>query len=223
MNGPPRKQVMEQLDALRREIAEYHRWLAEFPAVCRVLENIMLRVEQPLPGTELARYRSISNLRDELRAMRAAGVMACRKCGGAMKLGKAMGQTLDCSDEGTCSPAGPGKLIDCMKCEACGWSVTAGVRTPDGGQHGKPAPLTQEEAQVLAAKVCTEYLTACCIAAGPNEREHIGNYLMKLASVAGVVMAQAEGSEVAFDRLIGTAQFILNNMPRKPSRLERLQ
>lgn len=127
MNGPPRKQVMEQLDALRREIAEYHRWLAEFPAVCRVLENIMLRVEQPLPGTELARYRSISNLRDELRAMRAAGVMACRKCGGAMKLGKAMGQTLDCSDEGTCSPAGPGKLIDCMKCEACGWSVTSGV------------------------------------------------------------------------------------------------
>ncbi|GAB3763660.1 hypothetical protein GCM10028796_17560 [Ramlibacter monticola] len=57
----------------------------------------------------------------------ASGVQACRKCGGAMKPGKAMGQTMDCSDEGTCSPAGPGKLIDCMKCERCGWSVTAGV------------------------------------------------------------------------------------------------
>lgn len=51
----------------------------------------------------------------------------CRKCGGAMKPGKAMGQTVECSDEGTCSPAGPGKLIDCMKCEVCGWSVTAGA------------------------------------------------------------------------------------------------
>ena len=25
----------------------------------------------------------------------------------------------------TVSPGGPGKMIDCMKCELCGWSVTA--------------------------------------------------------------------------------------------------
>jgi hypothetical protein len=75
MNGEPRKQVLEQLDALKREIAEYHRWLAEFPDVCRVLENLMLRIERPLPGTEQARYRSIGGLREELRAMRAHGVM----------------------------------------------------------------------------------------------------------------------------------------------------
>jgi hypothetical protein len=50
---------------------------------------------------------------------------SCRKCGGPMKPGKAMGQTLDCGDEGTCSPAGPGVVIDCMKCERCGWSVTS--------------------------------------------------------------------------------------------------
>jgi hypothetical protein len=72
MNGPPRKQVLDQLDALQREIAEYHRWLAEFPGVCRVLENMMLRIERPLPGSDQTRYRSISNLRDELRSMRAA-------------------------------------------------------------------------------------------------------------------------------------------------------
>lgn len=84
-------------------------------------------------------------------------------------------------------------------------------------------PLTQDEAEKLAAKVCGDYLTACRMAADPNEREQIGNYLMKLASVAGVLMAQAEGSEVAFDRLLGTAQFILNNMPHKPARLERMQ
>lgn len=84
-------------------------------------------------------------------------------------------------------------------------------------------PLTQAEAEKLAAKVCGDYLTACGMTAGPTERKQIGNYLMKLASVAGVLMAQAEGSEVAFERLLGTAQFVLNNMPRDPARLERLQ
>lgn len=84
-------------------------------------------------------------------------------------------------------------------------------------------PLTQAEAEKMAAKLCGDYLAACHMTAGPTEREQIGNYLMKLASVAGVLMAQAEGSEVAFDRLLGTAQFILNNMPRKPARLERMQ
>lgn len=69
MNGQPRKQVLEDLNTLHREIAEYHRWLAEFPAICRVLENLSLRVERPLPGVEQSSYRSISNLRDELRAM----------------------------------------------------------------------------------------------------------------------------------------------------------
>lgn len=49
----------------------------------------------------------------------------CRKCGGTMRPGIATGQTVDCSDEGTMSPGGPGKLIDCIKCEKCGCSVTA--------------------------------------------------------------------------------------------------
>lgn len=48
----------------------------------------------------------------------------CRKCGGTMQPGKATAQTYSTSKEGTCSPAGPGALIDCMKCSACGWSVT---------------------------------------------------------------------------------------------------
>lgn len=48
----------------------------------------------------------------------------CRKCGGQMRPGKAIAQTFDCSDEGTMSPGGPGKLVDCLKCEACGASTT---------------------------------------------------------------------------------------------------
>lgn len=48
----------------------------------------------------------------------------CRKCGGTMRPGIAIAQTFDCGDEGTCSPGGPGRVVECMKCANCGWSVT---------------------------------------------------------------------------------------------------
>lgn len=80
-------------------------------------------------------------------------------------------------------------------------------------------PAGQQEAEKLAAKMVGEYLTACRM----TDRAQIGNYLMKLCSVAGVVMAQAEGSVTAFERLDGTAHFILNNMPKKPSKLGTVQ
>ncbi|MDM0072081.1 hypothetical protein [Variovorax sp. J31P207] len=38
-----------------------------------------------------------------------------------------------------------------------------------------------------------------------------------------VVMANAEGSEQAFDRLLGTAQFVLKTMPKKPAQLRTVQ
>ena len=56
-----------------------------------------------------------------------------------------------------------------------------------------------------------------------TDREQIGNYLMKLCSVAGVLMAQAEGSEQAADRLTGTAAFIFKTMPKKPAKLAHIQ
>lgn len=54
----------------------------------------------------------------------------CRKCGGKMKPGQALGQT--CigfpdfigGEVITLSPGGPGYLIDCLKCEKCGYSIT---------------------------------------------------------------------------------------------------
>lgn len=56
----------------------------------------------------------------------------CKKCSGAMKPGKAISQTFtgvpDFPGDDYCatiSPGGSGKLIDCMKCELCGWSVTS--------------------------------------------------------------------------------------------------
>lgn len=58
----------------------------------------------------------------------------CRKCGGPMVPGIATGQTFTPGtpdfpgDKTACtvSAGGPGVLIDCMKCETCGWSVTKG-------------------------------------------------------------------------------------------------
>ena len=56
---------------------------------------------------------------------------ACCRCGGAMKLGKALEQTWRGSPEWegdticTMSPGGPGRLIECLKCEKCGHSISA--------------------------------------------------------------------------------------------------
>jgi len=55
----------------------------------------------------------------------------CRKCGAEMQPGKAVMQTFtgigdfrDRDEPVTLSRGGPGKLIDCWKCPACGWSVS---------------------------------------------------------------------------------------------------
>lgn len=55
----------------------------------------------------------------------------CKCCGGAMAPGQALEQTFAGIPDFpggavvTMSPRGPGKLVDCMKCENCGWSVMA--------------------------------------------------------------------------------------------------
>lgn len=55
--------------------------------------------------------------------------ISCKKCGGEMKQGQAIAQTVTGSPDFaggeyiTMSPGGTGKLIECMKCEKCGWSV----------------------------------------------------------------------------------------------------
>jgi hypothetical protein len=59
------------------------------------------------------------------------------KCGGKMRPGKALAQTFTGGTPdfpgddhvSTMSAGGPGKMIDCMKCEKCGWSVTTEEKT----------------------------------------------------------------------------------------------
>lgn len=82
-------------------------------------------------------------------------------------------------------------------------------------------PATPAEAEALAKKAVGDYLTACRLASA--DPEAMGNYLMKLASVTGCLMAQAEGADTAFDRLLGTAQFVLKTMPKKPATLRPVQ
>lgn len=72
----------------------------------------------------IARVRAILSADPDLRL--------CKRCGGIMRPGIAMGQTWsagipDFPGQDVCitmSPGGPGRVIDCMKCEACGWSQT---------------------------------------------------------------------------------------------------
>lgn len=83
------------------------------------------------------------------------------------------------------------------------------------------APATPAEAEELAKKAVGDYLTACRMASA--DPEAMGNYLMKLASVTGVMMANAEGSIVAYQRLYGTAIFVAQNMPQAPATLRPVQ
>lgn len=54
----------------------------------------------------------------------------CRKCTGDMEPSKAIQETYTGAPDFiggavvTVSAGGPGRLVDCLKCSICGWSVT---------------------------------------------------------------------------------------------------
>lgn len=73
-------------------------------------------------------------------------------------------------------------------------------------------PATPDEAEQLAKDAVASYLRQCRMTDGAQ----IANYLMKLTSVAGVLMAAGCGSEEAAQRLEGTAAFIRKSMPKRP-------
>lgn len=56
---------------------------------------------------------------------------SCSKCGGKMAPGKAIAQTctgmpdFPGGDVLTLSPGGPGRLVECLKCQKCGHSVSS--------------------------------------------------------------------------------------------------
>lgn len=80
-------------------------------------------------------------------------------------------------------------------------------------------PATQSETEALAIGAVQSFLDACRL----THHDQVADRLMKLCSVAGVVMAQAEGSAGAAARLISTGEFILNKMPAKAAKPGVLQ
>ena len=80
-------------------------------------------------------------------------------------------------------------------------------------------PAGPDEAEALAARAVGDYLNACRM----DDPAQIADRLMKLVSVAGVMMAQANGAYDAFDRLLATAQFVLQTMPKQPAKLRTVQ
>ena len=74
----------------------------------------------------------------------------CNRCGGEMKPGQALESTLvgepdDLGGVVTVSPGGPGKLVPCMKCAECGWSVTVGESKRTRRDKREPWPDGDDE------------------------------------------------------------------------------
>lgn len=77
--------------------------------------------------------------------------------------------------------------------------------------------VTQQQAEALAQKHIQAYLNEC----GLDTVQDAGNALMKLCSVAGVMMCATVGYEDAVSRLEGTAAFIAKTMNGVTHRSER--
>lgn len=93
-------------------------------------DGCFAQIMEPLIEAEVQRRLASTEAAHPLENEMSDGM--CRKCGGAMKSSKAIGQTYSGQPDFpgdttavTISPAGPGSLIDCVKCSVCGWSVTA--------------------------------------------------------------------------------------------------
>ena len=108
----------------------------------------------------------------------------CKHCNGEMKPGKALQSTFNSGmpdfpgDKNvvTLSPGGPGKLIDCLKCSNCGWSMAEpkGLFIDMIAEHSGLAEemqamdeLTDERIIELAHRKATKYTHAVLVTGGP--------------------------------------------------------
>ncbi len=85
---------------------------------------------------------------DQVNALAEKHRRNCKKCGSKMKPGKAIDQTYtdgtpDFAGDTysiTMSAGGPGRLVDCMKCEACGWSISGTAKYDPEDQEDDGSP-----------------------------------------------------------------------------------
>lgn len=88
-------------------------------------------VQEAVHGVVAGGLRGISGDRGrEVGAGAVEVVMNCKKCDGKMIKSQAIGRTWTGLPDFiggsvvTVSPGGPGRLIQCLKCAECGWSVS---------------------------------------------------------------------------------------------------
>jgi hypothetical protein len=77
-----------------------------------------------------------------------------------------------------------------------------------------PPPASPQEAENLARKAVGEYLTACNMYG--YQPAALADYLQTLSTLAGLIMAKAEGSRAAVRRLQAGAEFVSSAMPLTP-------
>ena len=117
------RQMRARMNRQTEELEAANRRANAMAAVLIELRDIVTH-EHESKEAFVARVRAILGKDPDLRL--------CKRCGGIMRPGIAMGQTWsagipDFPGQDVCitmSPGGPGRVIDCMKCEACGWSQT---------------------------------------------------------------------------------------------------
>jgi DNA-directed RNA polymerase subunit M/transcription elongation factor TFIIS len=96
--------------------------------------------------------------------------MNCKHCNIPMQPGKAIQQTYTGIPDFiggavvTLSPGGPGKLVDCLKCPKCGYSVTKGndeqARTNyDGNLQTEQQSIWEPDFQILGRKIQRESIS----------------------------------------------------------------
>lgn len=117
------RQMRARMNRQTEELEAANKRANALAAVLIELRDIVTH-EHESKETFIARVRAVLGKDPDLRL--------CKRCGGIMRPGIAMGQTWnagipDFPGQDACitmSPGGPGRVIDCMKCEACGWSQT---------------------------------------------------------------------------------------------------
>lgn len=114
---------MLDLNYIRQEFAEF---LAKDPTRWRMdaalAHVVQLAYQRGLEdGKDRAAPASFPAFDDGLPPVPPA---ACPRCGGRLRPGKAFLQTYVGPLSTAGKLAGSGRMVDCLKCEGCGWSMT---------------------------------------------------------------------------------------------------
>lgn len=129
--------IAEQARELEVLRADAERWKSLYQRAINVANGLTNYVEERPELTHAE--RRLDKIESEARAAMQSGKAAepdatkCRKCNGNMRPGTYLAQTMSGTPDFpgdrhavTVSPSGHGRLAECLKCDLCGWSVTAG-------------------------------------------------------------------------------------------------